>query len=465
MVRTPALEHINRCLVELADTGETRLLVAVSPQEGKSTLCSKWYPLWRLIDDPDRRIAIVSYSDEMARRWGSDIKQLVESFDGTDGTIDLGIRLRGDSRAAGRWQVDKHAGGVYCVGISGALTGKPVDDLCIDDPIKDLAAAQSEAYRKRCVDFWQGVAVPRLGPGAKCLLIQTRWHESDMAGWLLTADGEGDQTKGGRWKVVSIPAQADSADDPLGRPIGEFMVSARGDRDWAAIKKSVGPYVWAALYQQRPAPAEGGLFKRLWWRYWHPAPKHYGERIDCGGRIWPLKECWRFATADLAASTRTTADWTVFIAWAITLDGDIVALDMVRQQVGEGGHYDLVRPLVERWQLDTVFVERSQYGTTLAADATRGGVPLSPLTADVDKLTRALPASAKAAAGRIWLPADAFWLQIFLDETASFPNGRHDDICDNVGYAARVAVAEWTPPPPKPAPKLTGEIDFMTVPM
>jgi predicted phage terminase large subunit-like protein len=465
MIRTPALEYINARLVELADTGETRLLVAVSPQEGKSTLCSKWYPLWRLVGDPDRRIAVVSYSDEMARRWGADIKQLVETFDGTEDTVDLGIRLRTDSRAAGRWQVDGHVGGVYCVGISGSLTGKPVDDLVIDDPIKDLAAAQSEAYRKRCRDFWQGVAVPRLGPGAKCLLVQTRWHEDDMAGWLLASDGEGDREKGGRWRVVSIPAQAEPG-DVLGRQVGEYMVSARGDRDWEAIRRSVGPYVWAALYQQRPAPAEGGLFKRLWWRYWHPAPELFGQRIDCGGRIWPVRECWRFATADLAASTKTSADWTVFVAWAITLDGDLVVLDMARGQVGEGQHFALARPLIERWQLDTVFVERSQYGTTLARDAARAGVPMSPLDADADKLTRALPASSRAASGRIWLPSGADWLQVWLDETASFPSARHDDICDALAYGARVSVTKYVPPPPKTLPKpTTAEVDLMSVEM
>jgi hypothetical protein len=149
-VRTPALEEINRQLVALADeVAEDRLMVFMPPQEGKSTLCSKWYPLWRLIGDPDRRIAVVSYSDEMARRWGADIKQLVEMHNGTDGSIDLGIRLREDSRAAGRWQVRGRLGGVYCVGIAGSLTGKPVDELVIDDPVKDLSAAQSEALRRR----------------------------------------------------------------------------------------------------------------------------------------------------------------------------------------------------------------------------------------------------------------------------------------------------------------------------
>lgn len=462
MTRTPALELINRKLVELADGAIDRLLVAVSPQEGKSTLCSKWYPAWVLTWDDSRRVAVTSYSDEMARRWGSDIKQLVETFDGTDDTVDLGIRLRGDSRAAGRWQVEGNVGGVYCVGIAGSLTGKPVDILVLDDPIKDLSAAQSEAYRKRCRDFWQGVAVPRLGPGAKCLLVQTRWHEDDMAGWLLASEGEGDRAKGGRWEVVSIPAQCeDEATDPLGRREGEFMQSARGDRDWGAIRNSVGAYVWASLYQQRPAPAAGGIFKRLWWRYWTPAPSiGVGQRIDLAGRLYDLRDSWRFLVGDLAASTRTSADWTVASAWALTISGDLVLLDLNRAKVDEGRHFDLFRPLAQRWSVDTIFLEKSQHGTTLVTEAARTGLHITPLDADTDKLSRAIPASARASGGRIWLPAGADWVQAFLDETAGFPNASHDDMVDCLAYACRVAIAKWQPPPPKPVAVHHREPDF-----
>lgn len=451
ILRTPALELINRKLVDLANGVIDRLLVAVSPQEGKSTLCSKWYPAWVLSWAPHRRVAITSYSDEMARRWGADIKQLVETFDGTDDTVDLGIRLRGDSRAAGRWQVDGDIGGVYCVGIAGSLTGKPVDDLVLDDPIKDLAAAQSEAYRKRCRDFWQGVAVPRLGPGARCLLVQTRWHEDDMAGWLLASEGEGDRAKGGRWEVVSIPAQAEANDDALGRREGEYMRSARGDRDWEAIKRSVGAYVWASLYQQRPAPAAGGIFKRLWWRYWTPGLRQDSqERLDLAGRLFNLSDSWRFITGDLAASTRTSADWTVAAAWALTISGDLVLLDLMRARVEEGQHFTLFRPLAERWSTDTIFLEKSQHGTTLVAEATRSGLHITPLTADVDKFSRSIPASARASGGRIWLPAGASWLPAFLDETAGFPNASHDDMVDCLAYACRIAITKWQPPPPRP---------------
>lgn len=447
-VQTPALDLIDTELVALADGGCDRLMIFMPPQEGKSVRISQRFVEWMLTEDPELRTAIVSYADEMARRWGSDIKLDVETFNGDEGTLDLGLRLRADSRAAGRWQIDGHKGGVYCVGVAGSLTGKPVDVLVIDDPIKDLEQAQSSRYRDRAKRFWQGVAVPRLGPGSRCVLIQTRWHADDLAGWLLTQEP-------GRWRVVSIPAIAESDSDPLGRRIGEPMRSARGDRDWAAIKASVGDYVWAALYQQRPAPAEGGLFKKASLRYWSPMPadssRHGtagGRRVDLGGRVVYLDDCWRFLTVDLAASTRTSADSTAVGVWAVSGDGDLILLDGVAAQVEEANHWGLVRPLRERWAADTVFVESRMFGTTLVYEAGRNGVPVQELKADTDKFTRALPASARAGQGRLWLPSAGEWVPDVVDQLVAFPNAAHDDWVDVVSYAARVIAAHWLPDPP-----------------
>jgi predicted phage terminase large subunit-like protein len=299
------------------------------------------------------------------------------------------------------------------------------------------------------------------------VLVQTRWHEGDAAGWLLQHEGR--KEDGGRWTVVNIPAQAeDGTKDPLGRKPGEYMISARGNRDWESIKKSVGAYVWSALYQGRPAPAEGGLFKRLWWRYWSPAPPEVQrERVDLAGRIWPLDECWRFITGDLAASTRTSADFTVAAAWAMTLDGDLVLLDRVKAKVGEANHFDLFRPLANRWRVDTAFVEKSFISSTLAIDATRNGLHITPIAAEADKFSRALPASAKVSAGRVWLPAGATWLGDWVDEHAGFPNSAHDDQVDTLSYAVRVAVTKWIPQLVTPGQphRASREVDLMNVPL
>ncbi|MFB4275741.1 phage terminase large subunit [Nonomuraea sp. MTCD27] len=450
-VQTPALDVIDRELVALADGDNDRLMVCMPPQEGKSSRISHRFAEWLLVHDPDLRIAIVSYADEIARRWGSDIKLDAQTFNGEDDTIDLGIRLRTDSRAAGRWQIEGRKGGVYCVGVGGALAGKPVDVLLWDDPLKDLEQAQSASYRERAWRFWQAVAVPRLGPGSRVVLVTTRWHENDPAGRLLAHEPE-------RWRVVRIPAIAEVDDDPLGRSIGEPMISARGERDWGRIRQSVGEYVWAALYQQRPAPADGGLFKRSTLRHW---TKGAAERLLLDGRIVDLRDCWRFLTVDLAASVRTSADYTVAAVWAIAPDGDLVMLDGIRVRLDPAGHWPAVRSLRERWSADVVFVESRMFGTTLVYEAAKAGVPVQELHADADKLTRALPATARADSGRLWFPPeDRFpaW-QDWQDELLAFPNGVHDDVPDVVAYAARVAGAHWVPAETQRRPGVSGYDD------
>lgn len=460
-VQTPALELIDQALVEFElDPECNRLMIWMPPQEGKSVRVSQRYVEWALERNKELRIAIVSYADEMARRWGSDIKQDVEQNNGMESALDLGIKLRADSKAAGRWKILDHIGGVFCVGIGGALTGKAVDRLIIDDPIKDLEQAQSSVYRERAKNFWRAVAVPRLGPESKCVIIQTRWHEDDLSGWLLR------EKLGGKWKLIRIPAISEDSNDALGRPIGTPMVSARGKRDWEAIRADVGEYVFAALYQQRPAPAAGGLFKRARLRYWHDMPpdtnRHGfmgGMRLDLAGRPVYLDDCWRFITMDLAASERTSADYTAVGVWAISLDGDLILLDGNRARIEETGHWDLVRPLRERWVADTVFVESRMFGTTLVYGAGQNGIPVVELKADTDKVTRALPATARVDSGRFWLPAaDTATLKVsdVEDELTQFPNAVHDDYVDVVSYAARAVYAHWLPPKNESTPRSNG---------
>lgn len=457
MVRTPALNVINDALVRLADKpGQGKLAVFMSPQEGKSSTCTYWNPLWLLSDNPDLRIIAVSYNAEKSREWGAEVKTAIENFSGDDDMTDLGLRLRQDTRAAGRWKVADHDGGLYCAGVESGITGRPGDYIIVDDPTKNLQEAQSSVRRESVTRTYQGAIVPRMGPNTKLVWIQTLWHESETIQQILATEGDD-------WEVIRIPAIADSPDDPLGRAIGEPMQSARGRRDWAKIRRDVGEYVFSALYQQRPAPAEGGLFKRLWFRYWSPAPfDGYRERIDCAGRVWPLDETWRFITGDLAASTRTSADYTVAAAWALSLDGDLVLLDYNRARVGEANHYDLFRPLAERWKVDTAFIEATQHSMTLTAEAARSGLHVTPLKADVDKFSRALPYSARCSAGRIWLPAGSpEKTAIWASEHASFPNGSHDDLVDVGAYAVRVAITKWAPPPPKPRPTPSDDLAFL----
>jgi predicted phage terminase large subunit-like protein len=318
--------------------------------------------------------------------------------------------------------------------------------LFIDDPISNMEQAQSSTYRDRAWNFWQSVGSTRLAPGAPVVLVLTRWHEEDLAGRLLAAED------GRRWRVVSIPAIAERADDPLGREPGTPMVSARGDRDWAAIRATSGEYVWNALYQQRPAPAEGGLFKRASIKHWQrvDTPTMGRPAILIDGQEIYTESLFRFLTVDLAASTRTSADFTAVGVWGISPDGNLILLDGIKVRVDPSGHWDHVRRLRDLWAAGTVYVEAASFGTTMVYEAAREGVPVSELKPDKDKFTRALPAAARAEAGRLYFPSavDAPWVLDWIDELAAFPHAAHDDVVDIVAYAARVAIAHWLPPEP-----------------
>lgn len=431
-------------------------MVFCPPQEGKSQKISRRTPAWLLSEDPTLRIAIVSYSTGKAERWGRQIRRDIQAYPKLD------IKLRQDSRAAARWETEE-GGGLIAVGLDSGITGEPVDVMIIDDPVRGRKEAESAAYRKAAWDWWENNGSTRLSARGRVILMMTRWHEDDLAGRLLAREP-------GVWKVLRIPAIADSDNDPLGRRPGEELVSVQGRAPgyFKTLQKLRTPYAFQSVYQQKPSAAEGMIFKKLWWRYWRLAPQiGTGYRITCGDRTWPLSECyWRFATVDLAASKRTSADYTVVSAWAITLDGDLLLLDRARARIGEEEHFGLARPLVERWRLDTVYVEESMISSTLVREAARAGLHVQGLKADTDKVTRALPAADRVKAGRVWLPSDAPWLDSWREEHASFPAGTHDDQVDTLAYAVRIAVTRWTsmpaPPPVVPAAR---ELDLMTVPL
>jgi phage terminase large subunit-like protein len=326
-----------------------------------------------------------------------------------------------------------------------------------------MQEAQSGRIREKVTSTYRGAIIPRMGPHTKLVWIQTLWHESETIQDVLANEGDD-------WEVIRIPAIADAPDDPLGRPIGEPMVSARGDRDWAKIRRDVGEYVFSALYQQRPARPRatcsngcgGGTGpRRPRWRV--------GERIDLGGRIWPLDVCWRFLTGDLAASTKTSADWTVAAAWALTDDGDLVLLDLVRARVGEADHFDLFRPLAQRWRVDTALHREvvPVRNDALAIDATNAACTSPQFDAGGRQVQPGAAVLGAGVLGRVWLPANAHWAGDFVAEHAAFPNGSHDDMVDTGSFAVRVAVTKWQPPAPRTQPDVgdTYEMDYLTVAM
>lgn len=340
--QTPALDLIDQALVEAFNTPDSRLIISMPPQEGKSQRASRRFPLWALTLNPDLRIAIASYEANVARRWGRAIRD-----DITQASTDLNLRVRQDLSAQHEWQLEGHDGGVFTAGVGGAMTGRPVDLLLIDDPVKGRDQADSPTFRDRAWDWWQETAATRLAPGAPVVLILTRWHEDDLAGRILNAED------GHLWKVISIPAQAETATDPLGRSLGEFMASARGrtQAQWEAIKTRSTLRTWAALYQQRPAPIEGAVWKSPW------IENNRGKTGEMYGKL-----ARTIVSVDPAAKSKATSDMTGIVVTALDTEGVAWVLDDRTKKGTPLEWATAAWNAVLDWGADEVVVEDNQGG-------------------------------------------------------------------------------------------------------
>lgn len=259
-MQAPHLDLIDQVFRDIARGIPRKVLITTPPRHGKSRRAARWAPLWFLSRHPDRRVMIASYSADLADDHGRWIRDAINAYGDQ-----LGIALHAGSKAANRFDLaNPHTGarldgGLVTAGVGGGLTGKGAHLAIVDDPIKDAADAESPTMRRRLWDWWTSVLNTRIEPGGSILVIQTRWHEQDLAGRILEGEDASD------WTILDLPAIADSEDDALGRPVGEPLWPLRyGRKALEKIRRAVGERVWWSLYQQKPRPLEGGVWKWPW---------------------------------------------------------------------------------------------------------------------------------------------------------------------------------------------------------
>lgn len=388
---------------------------------------SRWFPLWMLLRNQDLRIAIASYELGVARRWGRAIRNEIQAHP------ELGLRVKADTAAAHEWELAGHTGGVYCAGVGGALTGRPVDLMIIDDPVKGRKEADSEAYREAAKEWWQETVSARLGEGTPVVLIMTRWHEDDLAGWLLTEDR-------GQWRVVNVPALADhdpnkGESDPLGREPGEWLQSARGRTadGWAQRRKDFGERGFTALCQGRPAPTEGAMLKRSWWgfsetrlAYAKPDGTMNAHSMDTVIQSW-----------DMTFKDTDGTDYVVGQVWGRRA-ADVFLLDQVRDRMDFPTTCRAVEAMSAKWpQAALKLIEDKANGPAVIAQLRRKVPGMVPVNPKDSKAARVAAVAPFVEAGNVHLPAasETPWVGGFVEEAAAFPNGTHDDQVDAMTQA------------------------------
>ena len=180
-----SIAHHHQFLIkrlESVESGEVkRLMIFMPPGHAKSTYASVLFPPWYLGRNPAKQLIGASHTAELAESFGRRVRNTVTS---TEFSGIFSIQLAGDSQAAGRWGLVQ-GGEYFGVGVGGSITGRRADGGIIDDPIRGREDADSETIREKTWNWYISDFRTRLKPNAFIILIQTRWHEDDLAGRIL----------------------------------------------------------------------------------------------------------------------------------------------------------------------------------------------------------------------------------------------------------------------------------------
>lgn len=262
---------IQRCI----ETPRGRLMIFAPPGSAKSTYASVLAPAWAMGRKPNTQIILASYATSIAAKQSRKVRSIMRDPKYTSIWAEKPTLLE-DQRAVDDWQMT-NGSSMMAAGLLAGITGNRADGVIIDDPVANREQADSAALCEKTYNEYIDTAMTRAKPRMWCIVIQTRWSENDLAGMILPADYSGESgllpcRDGQTWEVLSIPAEAERADDPLGRKVGDFLWPEWFSKEhWSTWRDNPrAARTWSALYQQRPAPFTGIHFNREMFKMYDP---------------------------------------------------------------------------------------------------------------------------------------------------------------------------------------------------
>lgn len=449
--------------LEAVSRGEIRrLVINVPPRHMKSLAVSVFWPCWLWLRRPEARFLYASYAQLLSTRDSLRSRRLIETrgvragaeetkderslFEavGYQGLLELlhgrfAWRLTSDQNTKKRFE-NSRAGYRLATSVGGAATGEGGDVIVIDDPHK-ADEVESDVVRQGVLEWWDATMSTRLNDpktGAIVVIMQ-RLHERDLAGHLLARGG---------FEQLCLPARYEPRHpfvwpgDPRGEP-GELIWPEHiGERELGELERSLGSYRAAGQLQQRPAPAEGGILKRAWWRYFDPEGgtlPHFHDYL----------QSW-----DMAYAGSDGCDFVVGQLWA-HFGADKYLLWQIRRRMDFTETIEAVRELTrvatERFGAPPshgVLVENKANGPAVISTLHNELAGIIAIDPRGDKVARAHSITAQLEAGNVYLPGAANreqsdcdpaltpqWVQELIGECASFPNAAYDDQVDALSQA------------------------------
>ena len=398
-----------------------RLAVFMPPGAGKSFYCSYLFPPWFLAAHAGASLIAASHTTNLAEVWGRRVRNLTAEH-----SVVLDAQLASDAQAAGRWML-QNGSEYFAAGVGQAIVGFRANGAVIDDPVRGQEDADSELIRNRTGEWFMSDLSTRLKPNGFIILVQTRWHEDDLAGRILTRMASG----GEQWDVVSLPAIAED-NDALGREPGEYLWGddAYGYADDLALKRRTqSARNWSALFQQRPAPEEGNFFKTEWLKPYEQVP--------------PISEVVTYGASNYAM-TAGGGDFTVHIVVGVDPEDKIYVLDVWRRQAAVEQWVEALADLVHVWKPMAWAEEQVQITAGIGPYLNRrlnerkAWLYREQFPTRGDKGARAQSIRARIATNGLYVPVYKPWFETFRSELLQFPSARHDDQVDALGLVGQL---------------------------
>jgi predicted phage terminase large subunit-like protein len=460
---TPQLHHKVTCkaLQAVEDDKIDRLMVFMPRRMAKSTLCTQLFPAWIMGRHPTEKIMSAVHTQKYAAKTGKIVRNYMRHPKNPFGDV----HLAEDSQAKDQWATT--VGGEYNgFGLMGGSThGNPASFLITDDLIKGRKMAMSVHMREEAWETYKADLVSSLQGRRKQIMVTTRWHQDDPAGRILPENYDGetgwfrDRETGELWFVLSIPAAAEHDNDPLKRQKGEYMWPEEFGAKFKAAQ-SRGGWVWSALYQQRPSPIEGLMFREEHLLRYDPKTKSI-----IGMQIYISSD---YATK--AEAGATDPDRTAHGVWGVDQDLNLYLLDgWLGKKTADIWAAEWLR-LCKKWKPLMAFEEAGQIMNSVGPflvkmmERERVFVARQQFTSSTNKEQRAQALLGMASMGKLYLPkkegltGDLLqFVEIFEKEILQFPGGKHDDTVDQATLMARALDRLVAGTPPKNPRNAAGE--------
>jgi len=428
-----------------------RLMILMPPRHGKSQLASKLYPAYHLGHFPHHEFIACSYNISLALEFSREVREVVRSD--YYSKLFPNTRINPEFQSAETWKLASPtgvgSGGYVAAGIGVGITGKGAHVLVIDDPVKNAEEAESAELRQKHWDWYISSAYSRLAPGGGVLVIQTWWHDDDLAGRLqklMLEDPEGAD----KFEVIKYPAIAE--EDEEFRQKGEALHPERYDlKSLERIRRlHQGGRYWSALYQQSPVSDDGAYFTDKMFTYRDNTPRIEDMHIY---------QAWDTAISE---ESQRQNNWTVGVTMGLDHNDMVHVLKRVRIKTNDSAEIEdaIIDMYREYPRVHGIGFEDGQIFKTMRSSLKRRMkerkvyIPLDEkanvLKPVKEKTVRARPLQARMQNGKVTWPRGQEWVDEMRKEFVRFPVGTQDDQVDASAWCIQLLLGKSPPNAPKP---------------